>query len=550
MLRKKIYAWHRTLSLIIALPVVLWAASGFMHPLMTTIRPKVATQFLPVTVIDSSKIILSLREALHKNNLAQFHNFRLVHIDTNWFYQVQPEANEIPVYLSTRTGRKLNKGDALYAQYLAKQFLEGPVKPITPTVLYASLLAPGNKSLVRATMPAESIPVHDCCDAATSFILSKEKGSKVTSVTLLRSFDDEYKFVNRLLPAYKVNFDRADGIRVYVETTTDRFAFAVDNKRALFDTLFSWFHTWTWMDALGNTKYILMALLLTFAFASTLIGLYIFFVTKTKKSNGNAVMAARRNHRWTSVLISLFTLMFSFSGAFHALEKLKPDNRYDFYNRQVISREAADLNMTALQQVVQQSITNISAVQMNNNLYWQVFPVNNPNPKGQAIQAVRKDLMKDKEVAPPNAIYVNANDYTLLVDGEKKYARYLANQFGHHTEEEVKSTTAITKFEDEYGFVNKRLPVWKVSYATNRNERYYVETSAGKLAVRVDDRDLYEGYSFALLHKHHFMDFAGKSVRDFSTMFWAMAQIAMVAVGLILWRKAINNKKTKTNHHA
>jgi len=36
-MRKNIYKWHRTLSLIIALPVVRWAASGFMHPIMTNI---------------------------------------------------------------------------------------------------------------------------------------------------------------------------------------------------------------------------------------------------------------------------------------------------------------------------------------------------------------------------------------------------------------------------------------------------------------------------------------------------------------------------------
>jgi hypothetical protein len=56
----------------------------------------------------------------------------------------------------------------------------------------------------------------------------------------------------------------------------------------------------------------------------------------------------------------------------------------------------------------------------------------------------------------------------------------------------------------------------------------------------VQDKDMAEGYSFSLLHKHHFMDWGGKSVRDFSTMFWAAMQVAMVLVGLILyikWRK-------------
>jgi hypothetical protein len=150
--------------------------------------------------------------------------------------------------------------------------------------------------------------------------------------------------------------------------------------------------------------------------------------------------------------------------------------------------------------------------------------------------------MKDKKVPPPNATYVRTGDYSVLADGEKKYANYLATIFSNNPTPSITATEAITSFEGEYGFVNKRLPVWKVSYATNNNERYYVETSTGKLSVRVDDKDLYEGLSFAFFHKHHFMDFAGKNARDFSTMFWSLAQIALVAIGLILWRKSTRNK--------
>jgi hypothetical protein len=303
------------------------------------------------------------------------------------------------------------------------------------------------------------------------------------------------------------------------------------------------FHNWSFLDKLGKAKYPLMALLLTLAFLSTLMGLYIFVITKIKKPNGNAVVAARRNHRWTSVIISLFTLMFTFSGAFHALEKLKTDDRYNFYSNQQIDAAAANLHLDSLEAVIKKPITNISAVQINNTLYWQVFTQADLKKKtGTAVP--RKDLMKDKQVPPPNGTYVKATDYSVLPDGEKVYAQHLAGLFSGHIKNEVISTTAITKFEGEYGFVNKRLPVWKVGYASNSNERYYVETATGKLAVRVDDKDLYEGYSFSFLHKHHFMDFAGKSWRDFSTMFWAMAQIAMVAVGLTLYFKIRKHKKT------
>ena len=190
-MRKNIYKWHRTISLIIAIPVVLWAASGFMHPIMSTIRPKVATQFLQPDVIDSSKIKLTLQEVLQKNNIVQFHNFRLIHIDTSCFYQVQTTAEAIPVYFSTKTGRKLFNGDRLYAQYLAKQFLEGQPNAAPKKVLYAALSTKviAENSVEEETAPVETVASHDCCDAATNCVLNNEKGSKVTAVTLVTNFD-------------------------------------------------------------------------------------------------------------------------------------------------------------------------------------------------------------------------------------------------------------------------------------------------------------------------------------------------------------------------
>ena len=150
--------------------------------------------------------------------------------------------------------------------------------------------------------------------------------------------------------------------------------------------------------------------------------------------------------------------------------------------------------------------------------------------------------MKEMKVPRPQIAYVNTSNYTLLKDGDQKYAHYLANTFSGNSDKDVISDSVITKFEGEYGFVNKRLPVWKVAYAKNNNERYYVETTSGKLSVKVDDTDIFEGLSFSFLHKHHFMDFAGKEWRDFSTMFWAMAQIMVVVVGFTLYFKSRKKK--------
>src|ERR1044072_9435406 len=105
MFRKEIYTWHSTLSLIIAIPVLLWAVSGFMHPLMTNIRPNVVTQKLPQVAIDSNKIRVLLSVALEKNHITAFHSVRLVHIDTNFFYQVQQAVDKAPAYVSTFNGK-------------------------------------------------------------------------------------------------------------------------------------------------------------------------------------------------------------------------------------------------------------------------------------------------------------------------------------------------------------------------------------------------------------------------------------------------------------
>lgn len=546
-IRRHMYRWHRVASLIIALPVLLWAVSGFMHPLMTNIRPQVATQRLMAPVIDTAKIKVSLAQALQKNRIDTFSSFRLVVMSGNWFYQVKLPGNKVLKYYSTDNGKLLPQGDELYARYLAKQFLEGDEQ--------AAAAAKANKML--ASLKPDPLPDgsttdaaeallgdHDCCTNTMAAIMNNSKGAKVSDVAFIEQFDGEYKYVNRYLPAYKVSFDRADGVRIYVETAQDRFAFAVDDRRAAFDTFFSWFHTLGWLDFMGKGKHVVEILIMLLAMFTTIMGLYMFFTTKTKKPNGNTTARARRIHRYTSLTASLFTLLFTFSGAFHAFEKLGTDtlDTYATENRFAAAQAVPDWQKLYAAAGRDKLITNVSLVKMDSGHYWQVFHKSSQPAGGKTSGAGGKDLMKSMSVPPPNTLYLRATDYTVLPSGEEQYARYLASGFSGRAADKIVSTAVITKFAGEYGFVNKRLPVWKVGYAENSKERYYVETSTGKLATLVNDKDLVEGYSFALFHKHHFMDWGGKAVRDISTMFWALMQVLMVLVGLWFWMKARRRK--------
>lgn len=227
--------------------------------------------------------------------------------------------------------------------------------------------------------------------------------------------------------------------------------------------------------------------------------------------------------------------MFTFSGCYHAFSKLKTDTRDQYLVQHQYATANIDFNFNRLQAVAQKPIYNVGLVTMDTSVYWQVN-VKEVAKKTAALKQP-KDLIKEMAAPAPVVVYINAASWQVLPEGEKEYAQYLASVFSKHQKVEIKSASVITKFEGEYGFVNKRLPVWKISYAVNNNERYYVETSTGKLGVRIDDKELWEANSFNYFHKHHFMDFAGKSWRDFSTMFWVAAQIAMVIIGLILWQK-------------
>jgi hypothetical protein len=57
------------------------------------------------------------------------------------------------------------------------------------------------------------------------------------------------------------------------------------------------------------------------------------------------------------------------------------------------------------------------------------------------------------------------------------------------------------------------------------------------LATVVTNADRLEGYSFAILHKFLFMDWAGKGIRDLVTVLAAMGVLVVSLLGLYLFLK-------------
>lgn len=477
MIRRNIYKWHRSISIVIAVPVIMWTLSGILHPVMSTFKPKIKHQSIKPIPVDQEKIKLSLGEVLKTNGIASINNFRFVTLHNKQYYQVLPEGGDIPLYFNTENGLFLKDGDQLYATELSKRFLD-------------------------------------------------EEGTAITDVKLVREFDDEYPVINRLLPAYRVSFDREDGLRIFVETFGDRMAFAVNDLRYGFSCFFSAFHSWGFLDALGSFRLVVIVVLCSLALFVAVSGIYIYVISKNPPATANSYMKTRKLHRFTSVFVSVTTIMFTFSGGYHAFEKLKKEASATYVKPVVSVKQLEWDTLQFFNKIRQQGVlNNLSIVSMDTAVYWQASFID-----------------ADKNI---KTSYLNIKTLQELKSGDDVYASFLANGYSGNRGMDIASIENISSFGGEYGFVNKRLPVVKVQYKSNGNERYYVETSSGKLSVRIEDKDLYEGLSFAFLHKFHFADALGKTGRDIVTVIAAMANLAVVVIGLILFFKYRNRKKGK-----
>ena len=334
-------------------------------------------------------------------------------------------------------------------------------------------------------------------------------------------FTSEYKEVFRLLPAYRVAFDRPDGLRVFIETESSRMGTSVNHARAIFSWLFAQLHTWDFLKFNETFRITFVLFLVVVCMLATITGVmvYIFLWKSIRKQRNLASNRARRLHRTVGIAMSLSLFAFGLSAAFHIFPKYEEEDRSAYHNDH--SYLASQLDFSILSSIEQAkdlgAISNLSLAHMNGNTFLQVFVA---GKRGASIH------------------YLDVQSKKFLSNGDQVYARYLANKFGNHSQEEIVTVDYITKFKGEYGFVNKRLPVYKVQYNTSGNERIYVETSTGKLGAKIKDKLAVSGFLFAYLHKYHFLDFAGKGFRDTVMSFFAFGNFIVAFLGLTLLLKS------------
>jgi hypothetical protein len=498
-IRQNVYRWHRVTSLVAAVPILLWSLSGFLHPVMNSFKPEVRNQALPADEINSKKIRISLQQALLQNRIDSIHNFRIIKLDSSYYYQIQELNEDTLTYLSCTDGTLLKNGDPLYASFLAQRYLSEPIKKDKEKKL-------GHGHEMTADVSALVMLFH------TTKPYSK---TRITGVKLVTSFNKEYKSSNVLLPVYKVSFDRADGIRLFIETSTGRLATAVDNKKAWFNRFFAFAHSWSFLDGMGNTKNVVLGIFSLLCFLTSLLGFYVYNIIKKKKAS----TAGKSWHRSLGNIFVATTMLYGLSGAWHAFHKLsEPSEQWGLSDSAVFASSTLNFSFADFQKNLKagEKLNNVSIVKIDGEQYWQL--------------SVSKGKDKKKK-------YIHTKTFTELPNGDARYACYLACLFSGNAASSIVHTNSIYKFNNRYSMMNKRLPVIEVSFTGSEN--YYLETSTGSLSAVTDRYDEAERFSFSNLHMHHYCEHwfgnNGKTIQKTILIATTLGLLLLALTGLFIY---------------
>lgn len=329
--------------------------------------------------------------------------------------------------------------------------------------------------------------------------------SAVQNAVVLHNYTEHYQAINRLLPVWEITFDRADGMTLYIDTKTSQMGTYNENNRKWFITIFDLFHKWEFFGDNYYLRVVVVTVLSALTFVTAVLGLIIYgFGYKRFKNQTiqTSYLKRRKTHRVVGLSAVLFMLLFSFSGWYHAFQKFEMDDRNAFFD----TSKTASTSLLA--NPFQVGVKGTSIATINNESYWRI-----------TADSVR---------------YIKTTDGSLLQAGEQLYAEELARKFYAVKESKIIETTLITAFEGEYGFVNKRLPVMKVVFDSPKLDTYYIDTATGKLAAKVNNDSRLEGYSFAMLHKFHFLDGLGRNTRDVFTILAALSLVVVAGFGIAL----------------
>lgn len=450
-----VFKWHKKLSIFFAVPLVLWVLSGVAHPLMANwLKPELKSHPLPTPMLDLSQWSYSPGELREHHPEVKSAGFALMMLEGGLHYQVYHQGS---------------------ISYYSAQ--DGGV-------------------------------VHDFEKRWLTWVLKSTLDRELDHFELVNSFHPEYRYINRILPVYRL---KSGDLDLYLDAKTGKLlSFSTPLKR-FNQNLFYYFHNFGFLNSLPSSlRYVLMSAILLGFLCVVISGAYVYLVRwktyqslklKTKRQVLN------RWHRALGLSMTLFCLMIVGSGWYHL--SYKELMTQDSYVSQSVVEDSAIWELS-----IEELKSNISSTQGLDN----VQPDNLTR-----IQKGDRLWVQDQ---------VGQVYYPMVETPTISLAQsYLQDQSKCHGS--VESSHLQTVFTQEYGFIRKILPVYHFQLESGNS--CYVSLEHEKVTAAFNTADRTAGFIFSVFHKFHFLDGLGKDLRDGVVVLIMLGILALVGLGCLLW---------------
>ena len=322
----------------------------------------------------------------------------------------------------------------------------------------------------------------------------------IKDVHLITEYSRAYPPNNRFLPVWRVSFDRPDGLKVYVDTSNDKLGTITTNLKVVLLSVFQIVHTLDFLEPIEALRVLTIGFLMLSIMSITGFGIALISKLKRPRIPNNK----RGWHRRLAYIAWLPALTFSMSGFFHLLAS------------------------TSLQETMTKQI--IPAV--------RILPIGDMRSKNLSQLKLISDTNGQSywmEIgAKPSEIFLRSAEGRDIAI--KDFARQRVAENLQIALDKTNEVTLVTKFSAEYGFINKRLPVWRVSSKGKQGTCFYDATDNVIVACNKGLTQS-DNWFFANFHKWQFMNPIGLVTRDLLMIGAVMLLITISALGLFLLKR-------------
>lgn len=501
-MKKLLIKWHRVLMWGALFSVLCWAISGITHPVMSWFGPQAQTRMPPTFQVDAS-VLNQLERVTDQLPIQQAAIAKVVGSQEGNLLQVTEDDDSPRRYFKLDTGEELPDYDSTQAKWLAAHYL--------------------------------NVSVDD-----------------VKSIAFRDSFGADYPAVNRLLPVYELEVKSGDDSYVaFIYTETGVLASLNNPFKATVQKFFRALHTWSWLDATGFGRVLIVGMLILTLLAMASSGAYMVFALPKRK----IPVASRRWHRRFAYVLWIPLLAWSASGFYHLLQAeyvqpvsgvrlLKPVGLANF-SVDESAREQWTNSITA--SLPKDAFLN--SITLNQSIDDKpLYRLGIAKPVAKDISALeqRKARFAGQAIEKSSA-FINAKTGELDAITDKDVAKVLAQSVGRYVSntsqanqesEDIAAMSLVTHFGPTYDFRNKRLPVWQVDINNDTASRYFVDPVSGVLVDQNRLIDRAESFSFSFLHKWNLlMPLIGPEKRDILIVLTLFALITLSCFGFLMYRR-------------